>query len=83
MVCACMYVCVFISAAGRRSYQPPEEVGQISVLVAKTWATHGTDSTHFDTHSHKDTHSRRHPVLKGLAAVLKPSDSQSGDRWQP
>lgn len=25
----------------------------------------------------------RQPMLKGLAAVLKSSDSQSGDRWQP
>lgn len=71
-------VCVFVSAAVRCSYHPAEEAGQISVLVAKTWTTYGTDSTHFNTQTH--THSRRHPVLKGLAAVLKPSDSQSGDR---
>ena len=83
-------VCVFISAAVRCSYQPPEEGGQISALVAETWTTYGTDSTRFDTHTHTlswrhtHTHSRRHPrFLKGLAAVLKPSDSQSGDRWQP
>ncbi len=58
MVC----VCVFISAAVRCSYQPPEEAGQISVLVAKTWATYGTDSTYVDTHAYTKTQTHTHTV---------------------
>lgn len=82
----CVYVCVFISVAVRCSYQPPEEAEQISLLVAKTWTTYGTDNTRFDTNAHTDTRQEtarikgfgsrvetlRQPIRGSMAAVTCP-----------